>query len=162
VSVQVRDGDIFADPAEVWVNAVNCVGVMNAGIAKQFRQRFPDYFADYYTKCYHGKLELGRVDYYAVAPTRVAAPPPLFIVSFPTMLNPGEVARGDDLKAGMKSLKDFCDAYKIDYLAIPALGCGIGQFDFANLEDIVLHTFENEMIPEVTLYRPFDARAAAV
>ena len=32
-------GDIFAQPADILVNPVNCAGVMGRGLALQFRRR---------------------------------------------------------------------------------------------------------------------------
>ena len=36
--------DLFESPARVLVNTVNTVGVMGKGIAKQFKQIYPDMF----------------------------------------------------------------------------------------------------------------------
>lgn len=158
MSVTILDGDLFADPAQVWVNAVNCVGPMGAGIAKQFKAKFPGYYLDYLTKCHDGLIELGRVDYYALAPVSHSAPPPLFIVSFPTMLNPGEASRQADLVQGLLSLRAFMDTYAMESVAIPALGCGIGQYEFNQLVKDVLVVFERDKDVHVHLYRPFDMR----
>ena len=157
MTVNVVEGDLFADPAQVWVNAVNCVGVMGAGVAKHFKSRFPAYYLDYYTKCLDGQIELGRVDYYAIGPLAAAAPPPLFVVSFPTMLNPGEVARSADLREGLKSLREFAEYYWMTHLALPALGCGIGKFEFDELKPYVEAEFDDPVF-NVNLYKPFDMR----
>lgn len=157
--VQICSGDLFADPAEAWVNAVNCVGVMGAGIAKQFKKRFPAYYLDYYSKCQDGLLRVGTVDYYALSPLTNDAPPPLFIVSFPTMLNPGEATQESELVTGLKSLTAFCDAYSVQHIAMPALGCGIGDFSFERLKVLVEEAFEpQKAYIDVSLYQPFDIR----
>lgn len=158
--VQVCSGDLFQDPAEVWVNAVNCVGVMGAGIAKAFKAKFPLYYLDYYTKCQDGLLHVGTVDYYAL-PLSNVAPPPLFIVSFPTMLNPGEATQESELIAGLKSLTKFCDHYSVNHVALPALGCGIGDFDFNRLHELVEEAFVEQahfIDINVMLYEPYSHR----
>ena len=159
MSVTILDGDLFSDPAQVWVNAVNCQGVMGAGIAKKFRQRFPLYFLDYQTKCGDGLLELGRIDFYAVSPVSIAAPPPLFLVSFPTMLNPGEATRQQDLHQGLRSLEDFLDTFNMTEVAMPALGCGIGDYPFDSLVSLVKMIFDKyDDLIHINLYKPFDVR----
>jgi len=49
--VRVIVGDIFASRAQTLVNTVNCVGVMGAGIALEFKRRFPEYYEDYRERC---------------------------------------------------------------------------------------------------------------
>ncbi len=45
------DGDLFAREANVRVNACNCVGVMGAGIALEFKRRWPQMFEAYQSAC---------------------------------------------------------------------------------------------------------------
>jgi hypothetical protein len=42
---------IFDTPADAYVNTINCVGVMGAGIALEFKKRYPKMFEDYKEKC---------------------------------------------------------------------------------------------------------------
>ena len=35
-------GDIFQSKAQALVNPVNCVGAMGAGLARQFKNRYPE------------------------------------------------------------------------------------------------------------------------
>jgi O-acetyl-ADP-ribose deacetylase (regulator of RNase III) len=44
-------GDIFASDARALVVPVNCVGVMGAGLARDFRARFPAVHQDYLSRC---------------------------------------------------------------------------------------------------------------
>ena len=49
--ITVLIGDIFRSRAQTLVNTVNCVGVMGKGIARQFKEQFPEMFADYEARC---------------------------------------------------------------------------------------------------------------
>ena len=42
--LEFRKGDLFESNCEALVNAVNCIGVMGAGIAHVFKVRYPDMF----------------------------------------------------------------------------------------------------------------------
>jgi len=42
--IEFVSGNSLEDDVEVILNAVNCVGVMNKGIALDFKKRLPDYF----------------------------------------------------------------------------------------------------------------------
>lgn len=43
--------DIFESPAQVIVNAVNIVGVMGKGIAKRFKDVYPQMYKEYKKHC---------------------------------------------------------------------------------------------------------------
>jgi O-acetyl-ADP-ribose deacetylase (regulator of RNase III) len=55
-----KTGDIFTSNAEILVNPVNCKGVMGAGLAKQFRERFPENYLEYKNYCKNGDDEGNR------------------------------------------------------------------------------------------------------
>src|SRR5439155_25998156 len=58
--IRVRVGNILESRAQTLVNTVNCVGVMGAGIALEFKKQFPEYYRDYKQRCDAGKVKLGR------------------------------------------------------------------------------------------------------
>ena len=41
-----KKGNLFDSECQALVNTVNCIGVMGAGIAKQYKQRYPEMFDD--------------------------------------------------------------------------------------------------------------------
>ena len=45
--VKIKKGSLFSSGCQTLVNAVNCVGVMGAGIALEFRLRYPKMFNKY-------------------------------------------------------------------------------------------------------------------
>lgn len=42
---------VFDTPADAYVNTINCVSVMGAGIALEFKKRYPQMFLDYQERC---------------------------------------------------------------------------------------------------------------
>jgi hypothetical protein len=42
---------VFDIPADAYVNTINCVGVMGAGIALEFKKRYPKMFEHYKERC---------------------------------------------------------------------------------------------------------------
>ncbi len=65
--IVVKYGDLLKAKADILVNPVNTVGVMGAGVAKQFKQRFPEMYEDYRRACREGKvyikIENGKIRY---------------------------------------------------------------------------------------------------
>jgi len=53
-------GDFFDYEADIRINTVNCVGVMGAGVALLFKNKFPDMFKDYSNACSKGIVIPGK------------------------------------------------------------------------------------------------------
>ena len=49
--IEIKKGNIFTTQCETIVNTVNCVGVMGAGIAYEFKFRYPEMFSKYKSYC---------------------------------------------------------------------------------------------------------------
>lgn len=106
------------------VNTVNCLGVMGAGIALEYKLRYPEMFEDYRSKCQEKLITVGRVDYYKDSLNKIT------IVNFPTKGHFRYPSRMEWIKAG---LKDFVETYKkhnIEAVVFPKLGTLNGGLDW--------------------------------
>lgn len=52
-------GDLFLSEAQTLAHGVNCRGRMGAGIAVEFRRRFPKMYKEYRQRCHHEELRPG-------------------------------------------------------------------------------------------------------
>lgn len=59
--IRYIDGNLLESDAEALVNPVNCVGIMGAGLAKQFKDKYPDMFDRYKELCRQGKFYGGYI-----------------------------------------------------------------------------------------------------
>ena len=59
MGISIYQGSIFDTKADAYVNTVNCVGVMGAGIAKEFKTRFPQMFEAYKLECLTDRIKPG-------------------------------------------------------------------------------------------------------
>lgn len=114
-------GDIFKDDADAIVNPVNCVGIMGAGLALQFKRRYPGNFKAYARACKLGEVEPGRPFVYETG-MRV----PRFIINFPTKQHWSERSTVAILDAGLDALVVIAKQFSLRSMAIPALGAGLG------------------------------------
>jgi O-acetyl-ADP-ribose deacetylase (regulator of RNase III) len=56
------EGDLFArSDIRAWAHGCNCAGAMGAGIAVEFKRRFPRMFEEYKLRCADGRFGLGDV-----------------------------------------------------------------------------------------------------
>src|SRR5438067_13930817 len=96
--VKVVIGDLFESDAQTLVNTVNTVGVMGKGIALGFKQRYPEMYEDYVSRCNAGEVALGR-------PYLYRRPEPPWVINFPTKDHWRSVARLDAIIEGLDYLE---------------------------------------------------------
>jgi O-acetyl-ADP-ribose deacetylase (regulator of RNase III) len=123
---------IFTSTCQVLTCPVNTDGIMGAGLALQFKQKFPEMFADYRTKCIREELTIGH-PYIWRNPTLVASTPGhtrrKSILLFPTKAHYRNPSHPLYIRLG---LEHFIQSLNLDVyvglrsIAFPKLGCGLG------------------------------------
>lgn len=118
--LNIRHGDIFSDKeADTFVNPVNCVGVMGAGLAKVFKNRYPDNYQAYRSYCRKGSLRPGGL---------FLTVNPIVIINLATKHHWKDPSRLDWIETGLDNLDRLCqDNHKV--VALPMLGAGYGGLD---------------------------------
>lgn len=149
---QVLQGNIVDSDAQTLVNTVNTVGVMGKGVALEFRKRFPDMFQDYLLRCEAGEVRLGEPYLF-----RRLIPP--WIINFPTKEHWRSVSRLDAIVRGLEYLAAHVAQWGVQSMAVPPLGCGNGQLDWAVVGPTLYRHLDRLTVP-VDLYAPLDAPAA--
>jgi uncharacterized protein YwgA/O-acetyl-ADP-ribose deacetylase (regulator of RNase III) len=146
-TVEVVIGDLFEADAQTFVNTVNTVGVMGKGVALDFKQRFPEMFADYQSRCARGEVKLGRPYLY-----RTLFPP--YVLNFPTKEHWRSVSKLSAIVEGLEYLKKHYREWGITSLACPPLGCGHGGLEWRIVGPELYRHLSHLDIP-VTLFAPF-------
>jgi O-acetyl-ADP-ribose deacetylase (regulator of RNase III) len=129
-------------------NPINCIGVMGAGLALLFKQKFPSMFTEYAERCRRGLIHPGEPYVHRI--TYDVLP---WILNFPTKRHWRDLSRKDDLIAGLKYLKKNYQGWGIVSLAVPPLGCGLGGLPWTDIEPLLCKHLEKLDIP-VELYLP--------
>lgn len=115
-----RQGDLFESTAGAYAHGVNTAGVMGAGIAAGFRDRYPDMYELYRAQCTLGGLRPGSVlEWHDPGGDR-------WIYNVASQDHPGPHARLDWLVDGFADAMDHADIHGVNTIAIPRIGCGIG------------------------------------
>ena len=148
MTVTVRPGDLFRSDAQTLVNTVNTVGVMGKGIALEFKKRFPEMYVDYVQRCQANQVRAGEPYLY-----RRLTPP--WIINFPTKEHWRSVARLSDIVLGLEYLEAHCNEWEVTSLAVPALGCGLGQLEWRVVGPTLYRHLSTLEIP-VELFAPSD------
>jgi len=129
--MKIIKGNIFTSQCQTRVNTVNCVGVMGAGIALEFKLRYPNMFAQYLKICEKKSLDIGKLWLYKQEQA--------WVLNFPTKKHWKYPSKMDYLKLG---LDKFIATYKdkdIKSIAFPLLGASKGGLN----EDKVLALMES-------------------
>jgi uncharacterized protein YwgA/O-acetyl-ADP-ribose deacetylase (regulator of RNase III) len=145
--LKVLIGNLFDSKAQTLVNTVNCVGVMGAGIALEFKKRFPSMYEDYVQRCETGQVRLGQPYLYR----RVTEP---WILNIPTKDHWRSVSRLDDIVRGLEFVQHRYREWGITSMAVPPLGTGHGQLEWRVVGPTLFRFLSRLEIP-VELYAPY-------
>lgn len=127
-------GNIFDTNCVGIVNPVNCVGVMGAGLALQFKNFYPQMFAEYKKRCYLNQLVIGDLDLHYLNDGQQV------IINFPTKLHWRNPSKMEYLVAGLETFATYYRYIGVDSVAFPLLGVGRGGLP------------ENEVVPLMESY----------
>lgn len=153
--IEYTEGNLLEDKAEALVNTVNCVGVMGKGIALQFRQAYPECFADYKRACDAKDVKPGYLHVHETG----SFLGPKYIVNFPTKRHWKGKSKIEDITSGLDALRQWIVQSGVQTIALPPLGCGNGglawnvvrkliEQELAGLDDVVIRVFEPAGAPE--------------
>jgi O-acetyl-ADP-ribose deacetylase (regulator of RNase III) len=135
--ITIQNIDIFQTNTEALVNPVNCVGVMGKGLALQFKSLYPDNYYHYYHYCMSNSLQPGTLFTYNL--NRVFNPH--YIINFPTKLHWKSPSLMEYIDNGLVALHTEIQQLKIQSIAIPPLGCGLGGLN----QNIVISKIKNAL-----------------
>lgn len=117
-----RRGDLFTSTAPALGHGVNCAGVMGAGIAKTFREKYVHNYENYRAACLAGQLKPGEV--------HVNYENEKYILNLASQNTPGRDARYEWLFQSALAAATGAVRIGIDRIAIPEIGCGIGGLEW--------------------------------
>jgi len=115
-------GNIFESPAKVLVNTVNTVGVMGKGIAKRFKEIYPEMFTQYQVLCDKKQLDISKLWLYKT--------PNKWILNFPTKVHWRNPSKPEYIEAGLNKFAATYATHAITSIAFPRIGCGNGELDW--------------------------------
>lgn len=143
--IEYTTGNIFDAEVEAIVNPTNARGPMGAGLAKQFRDKYPGLEKDYRRHCdqwflEHNAWPVGRVMPWFCGDID---PKHKFVFCFPTKDDWRLPAKVEYIEAGFASLIPLLHFYNVDSIALPALGMGLGGLKPEQVKPVVERVFNS-------------------
>lgn len=144
------DGDMFSYQVDAMINTVNCIGVMGAGIAKQFKKKYPKMFLEYQELCSEQRIQPGILHTYQTEG--------LLIINLPTKTHPRLPSKYEYVEQGLLSLKDFLIKHpELRSITLPALGCGLGGLRWERVSAMITE-YLGELPIDIYVFQPHNSR----
>lgn len=146
----IKSGNLLDEKTNAIVNTVNCVGIMGKGIALQFKQAYPDNFAEYRKACEKQEVEIGKMFVHTIHDMFGDR----YIINFPTKKHWKENSKYSYIEDGLKDLLEIIKKFNIKSIAIPPLGCGHGGLDWNKVYLLIEKAFSKIPDVKIKLYEP--------
>ena len=121
-----RTGDLFSTECPALGHGVNTVGSMGAGIAVEFRRRWPAMYDAYRAECRSGRLQPGGIFVWQAADR--------LIVNLATQRG---VGRGAARLEWVRQAARATAQLSVAGLALPRIGAGLGGLRWADVRAIL-------------------------
>jgi N-glycosidase YbiA len=151
MSVTYCRGDLFLSRAQALAHGVNCAGVMGAGIAVEFKSRFPAMFKEYKNRCARGDLRPGGV---YLENTTVP-----WVLNLATQADVGSATLESVESTFRWIAKNFAHE-RICSIALPRIAAGLGLLDWDDVKVLIRDILDSLPIP-IYVYEHFTEGVAA-
>ena len=135
--IEFATGNFFDYNADIMINTVNCVGVMGAGVALQFKKQYPDMNTEYVKLCRKGLIQPGKPHVWSNAGL-FSDEKQITIINFPTKNDWKKPSEYEYIELGLKWLKEYLSDKPTSTITIPALGCGHGGLDWETVKKLII------------------------
>lgn len=164
--ISLVKGDMFFSRMQTLTISVNCVGIMGKGLASTAKYRFPDVYVEYQDLCKKKSIKMGLPYIYQressvfneladeVSGDESAASQTWFLL-FPTKNHWRNDADREGIEQGLKWLVDNYKNKGITSIAMPALGCGLGQLEWREIGPLMCR-YLSKMDIDSIVYLPME------
>ncbi|BBO89902.1 macro domain-containing protein [Desulfosarcina ovata] len=153
--IRYAQGDIFDTPADIRINTVNCVGVMGAGVALAFKNRYPEMFKKYAKACKAGEVRPGKPHVWEKSEFDEV----VTVVNLPTKDHWRQPSEYEYVEKGLRWLREFIEKRGKVRVALPALGCGHGGLDWLRVQKMIEAAL-GDLAVEIIVFEPSSSHAA--
>lgn len=148
--IEYVSGNFFDYDADIRINTVNCVGVMGAGVALEFKNRYPEMFKSYVKVCKENQIAPGKPyvwEEYDLFSRCI-------IINLPTKLHWKNPSEYEYIEADLLWLKEYLmDKNENCVVTLPALGCGHGGLDWGIVKKQIVY-YLGDLRAKVLVFEP--------
>ena len=134
-------GNFFDHNADIRINTVNCVGIMGAGVALQFKNKYPEMYKEYLKVCNDNSIKIGKPHVWSNNTFfNDENNDNTIIINFPTKLHWKNPSEYEYIEKGLEWLSNFLLNHQGKTITIPALGCGHGGLDWNIVKKMIVES----------------------
>ena len=123
-------GDLFeTEGIRAYANGCNCAGAMDAGVAAQFKKRWPAMFDEYAARCTDGRFHLGDVLVWSEGDVTV--------YNLAIQEHWKAKARLPALKKALLRMVDLASKAGVERIGVPRIGSGLGGLDWPRVRSVL-------------------------
>ena len=167
--ISLLKGDMFFSSMQTFTISVNTVGIMGKGLASRAKYQFPDAYVRYQDDCKSKKLKPGKPTLYKrsmrieeeladdasqLKPERLNGH--RWFLFFPTKRHWRDNSRIDDIEQSLQWLVANYAKEDITSIALPALGCGLGNLSWREVGPLMC-SYLSKMNISSCIYLPMEA-----
>jgi O-acetyl-ADP-ribose deacetylase (regulator of RNase III) len=124
------EGDMFAvEGIRAWAHGCNCAGSMGAGVAVEFKRRFPRMFDEYRVRCADGRFGLGDVFVWSEGD--------MTVYNLGTQEHWRKKAQPAALMKAVGRMVSLAEKGGVDRIAMPRIGAGLGGLDWPRVRSML-------------------------
>ncbi len=163
-NISLIDGDMFFSNMQTLTISVNLQGIMGKGLASRAKYQFPDVYVVYQDACKSKQITATQPYIYKreasleqeladlILPLQTPNSVKWFLF-FATKRKWRDDSRIEDIEGGLDWIRKRHQAVGIKSLALPALGCGLGNLSWKEVGPIMCRYLHGIGIP-VAIYLP--------
>lgn len=163
-NISLVEGDMFFSEMQTLTVSVNVQGIMGKGLASRAKYQFPDVYVYYQDCCRSKRLTATKPCIYkreasldqelADLTTPLNTPNAVkWFLLFATKRKWRENSRLDDIESGLAWFRDRFVTEGVQSVALPALGCGLGGLEWAEVGPLMCKYLHDIGI-RVAIYLP--------
>ena len=118
---------------------------MGKGIAKDFKEIYPEMFTHYQQICEKGSFDIGNLWLYKTTNK--------WILNFPTKRHWRQPSRPEYIEAGLRKFVEVYHVYGITSISYPLIGCGNGELDWETQVQPLVEQYLRELPITVFIHR---------
>jgi O-acetyl-ADP-ribose deacetylase (regulator of RNase III) len=140
-------GDLFDLGLPAVGHGCNCTGAMGAGIAVQFKRRFPAMYEEYRRRCRQGGLRLGDVFVWDREPDVV-------VYNLATQPVPRPSATLTAIETAVRAALADAETRGLARLGVPRIGAGLGGLAWPDVAEVLRRAGEDSAVELIAVSLP--------
>lgn len=151
MTVVCQSGDLFATELPAFAHGCNCAGAMGAGIAVEFRNRWPAMYAEYRRSCQTGMFQPGGVHVWQEFEPDGDRRRVIF--NLMTQQAPGIRAQLPAIQQAVAAMTRWAEWHGLPAIGMPRIGAGLGGLSWPDVAEVVEKAAGPSQV-QVTVFTP--------